>query len=327
MHPEPSSRSALLGAAAFGAVVVTIPAFAQDYPSKPVRIIVPYAPGGGLDVVGRPLAQKLAEAFGQPFLIDNRPGGGTTIGTSAVARAAPDGHTLLLTLSALAIGPSLYPSLPYDPVKDFAPVAWIGTSSYLLSVHPSVPATTVKQLLALSRAAPGRLNYSSPGIGTDPHMAAELFQNLAGVRWTHIPYGGGGPAASAVMGGQVDLTFLPTSVGTPFVKSGKLKALALSTARRSTLLPGLPTIAESGVDGFAAEAWSGILAPAGTPAPIVNRLNAAIVKVVQAADYRNLLEERLIEPVGSTVDQFAQRLRDDVAKWRRVAREANIKPE
>ncbi len=327
MHPEPSSRSALLGAAAFAAVVVTMPAFAQDYPSKPVRIIVPYAPGGGLDVVGRPLAQKLAEALGQPFLIDNRPGGGTTIGTSAVARAAPDGHTLLLTLSALAIGPSLYPSLPYDPVKDFAPVAWIGTSSYLLSVHPSVPATTVKQLLALSRAAPGRLNYSSPGIGTDPHMAAELFQNLAGVRWTHIPYGGGGPAASAVMGGQVDLTFLPTSVGTPFVKSGKLKALALSTARRSTLLPGLPTIAESGVDGFAAEAWSGILAPAGTPAPIVNRLNAAIVKAVQAADYRNLLEERLIEPVGSTVDQFAQRLRDDVAKWRRVAREGNIKPE
>ena len=190
-----------------------------------------------------------------------------------------------------------------------------------------MPATTVKQLLALSRAVPGRLNYSSPGIGTDPHMAAELFQNLAGVRWTHVPYGGGGPAASAVMGGQVDLTFLPTSVGTPFVKSGKLKALALSTARRSALLPGLPTIAESGVDGFAAEAWSGILAPAGTPAAIVNRLNAAIVKVVQAADYRNLLEERLIEPVGSTVDQFAQRLRDDVAKWRRVAREANIKPE
>ena len=270
MHREPSSRSALLGAAALAAIVVAMPALAQDYPSKPVRIVVPYAPGGGLDVVGRPLVQKLAEAFGQPFLLDNRPGGGTTIGTSAVARAAPDGHTLLLTLSALAIGPSLYPSLPYDPVKDFTPVAWIGTSSYLLSVHPSVPATTVKQLLGLSRAAPGRLNYSSPGIGTDPHMAAELFQNLAGVRWTHIPYGGGGPAASAVMGGQVDLTFLPTSVGTPFVKSGKLKALALSTARRSALLPGLPTIAESGVDGFAAEAWSGILAPAGTPAAIVN---------------------------------------------------------
>jgi tripartite-type tricarboxylate transporter receptor subunit TctC len=327
MHPESSSRSALLGAVALAATTLAAPAFAQDYPSKPVRIIVPYAPGGGLDVVGRPLAQRLAEGFGQPFLIDNRPGGGTTIGTSAVARAAPDGHTLLLTLSALAIGPSLYPSLPYDPVKDFAPVAWIGTSSYLLSVHPSVPATTVKQLLALSRGAPGRLNYSSPGIGTDPHMAAELFQNLAGVRWTHIPYGGGGPAASAVMGGQVDLTFLPTSVGTPFVKSGKLKALALSTARRSALLPGLPTIAESGVDGFAAEAWSGILAPAGTPSAIVNRLNAAIVKVVQTADYRNLLEERLIEPVGSSVDQFAQRLREDVAKWRRVAREGNIKAE
>jgi tripartite-type tricarboxylate transporter receptor subunit TctC len=327
MHPEPSRRSTLPRAAALVVVVVAMPAFAQDYPSKPVRIIVPYAPGGGLDVVGRPLSQKLGEAFGQPFLIDNRPGGGTTIGTSAVARAAPDGHTLLLTLSALAIGPSLYPTLPYDPVKDFSAVAWIGTSSYILSVHPSVPATTVKQLVALSRAAPGRLNYSSPGIGTDPHMAAELFQNLAGVRWTHIPYGGGGPAASAVMGGQVDLTFLPTSVGTPFVKAGKLKGLAISTARRSALLPGLPTIAESGVDGFAAEAWSGILAPAGTPAPIVNRLNAAIVKVVQAADYRSLLEERLIEPVGSTVEQFAQRLRDDVAKWRRVAREGNIKPE
>ncbi|MBC7778610.1 MAG: tripartite tricarboxylate transporter substrate binding protein [Proteobacteria bacterium] len=308
-------------------LLVATGAAAQEYPAKPIRVIVPYAPGGGLDVVGRPVAQRLSEAFGQPVFIDNRPGAGTTIGTSAVAKAAPDGYTLLLTLSALAIGPSLYPNLPYDPIKDFAPVIWIGTSSYILSVHPSVPTGSVRQLIALSRTSPGKLNYSSPGLGTDPHMAAELFQNLAEVRWTHIPYNGGGPAATAVMGGQVDLTFLPTSVGTPFVKAGKLKGLALSTARRSTLLPALPTIAESGVPGYAAEAWSGILAPAGTPRDIVAKLNGAIAKIVQTPEYRALLEERLIEPVGSSIDQFAARLRDDVAKWRKLARDGGIKVE
>ena len=305
----------------------TATAVAQEYPAKAIRIVVPYSPGGGLDVVGRPIAQKLSESFGQPVVIDNRPGGGTTIGTTVVAKAPADGYTLLLTLSALTISPSLYPHLPYDPVTDFSPVIWIGTTSYLLSVHPSVPANNVKQLVALSKSMPDKFSYSSPGNGTDPHMAAELFKIMTGVKWTHIPYNGGGPAAVAAMGGQVELTFLPTSVGTPFVKAGKLKALGISTAKRSTLLPELPTIAESGVPGYEAEAWSGILAPAGTPKEIVARLNGAIAKIVHTPEYKALLEARLVEPVGSSVEQFSNRIRDDVAKWRKVVREGGIKTE
>ncbi len=313
----------LIGAAAGN----TATAVAQEYPAKAIRIVVPYSPGGGLDVVGRPIAQKLSESFGQPVVIDNRPGGGTTIGTTVVAKAPADGYTLLLTLSALTISPSLYPHLPYDPVTDFSPVIWIGTTSYLLSVHPSVPANNVKQLIALSKSMPDKFSYSSPGNGTDPHMAAELFKIMTGVKWTHIPYNGGGPAAVAVMGGQVGLTFLPTSVGTPFVTAGKLKALGISTAKRSTLLPELPTIAESGVPGYEAEAWSGILAPAGTPKEIVAKLNGAIAKIVHTPEYKALLEARLVEPVGSSVEQFSNRLRDDVAKWRKVVREGGIKTE
>jgi tripartite-type tricarboxylate transporter receptor subunit TctC len=313
----------LIGAAAGN----TATAVAQEYPAKAIRIVVPYSPGGGLDVVGRPIAQKLSESFGQPVVIDNRPGGGTTIGTTVVAKAPADGYTLLLTLSALTISPSLYPNLPYDPVTDFSPVIWIGTTSYLLSVHPSVPANNVKQLIALSKSMPDKFSYSSPGNGTDPHMAAELFKIMTGVKWTHIPYNGGGPAAVAVMGGQVGLTFLPTSVGTPFVTAGKLKALGISTAKRSTLLPELPTIAESGVPGYEAEAWSGILAPAGTPKEIVARLNGAIAKIVHTPEYKALLEARLVEPVGSSVEQFSNRIRDDVAKWRKVVREGGIKTE
>jgi len=305
----------------------TATAVAQEYPAKAIRIVVPYSPGGGLDVVGRPIAQKLSESFGQPVVIDNRPGGGTTIGTTVVAKAPADGYTLLLTLSALTISPSLYPHLPYDPVTDFSPVIWIGTTSYLLSVHPSVPANNVKQLIALSKSMPDKFSYSSPGNGTDPHMAAELFKIMTGVKWTHIPYNGGGPAAVAVMGGQVGLTFLPTSVGTPFVTAGKLKALGISTAKRSTLLPELPTIAESGVPGYEAEAWSGILAPAGTPKEIVAKLNGSIAKIVHTPEYKALLEARLVEPVGSSVEQFSNRIRDDVAKWRKVVREGGIKTE
>ena len=306
---------------------LALPASAQDYPVKPLRFIVPYAPGGGLDAVGRPITQKLFEAFGQPVIIDNRPGAGTTIGTAAVAKAAPDGYTLLLTLSALAIAPSLYANLPYDPVQDFAPVIWIGTTSYLLAVHPSLPVNSVRQLLALAKTKPGRLNYSSPGQGTDPHMAAELFQYMTKTSLTHIPFGGGGPAAVAVMSGQVELTFLPTSVGTPFVKTGKLRGLAISTAQRSSVMPDLPTISEAGVPGFAAEAWSGLLAPAGTSPQIVAKLNGTIAKIVHAPEMKAYLAERMVEPIGSSTEQFAVRLREDVAKWKRLVAERGIRIE
>lgn len=305
------------------AAPVTTPA--QSYPAKPVRVIVPYAPGGGLDTVGRPLVQKLSESFSQPVILENRPGGGTTIGTSAVAKAPADGHTLLLTLSALAIGPSLYPQLPYDPVKDFVAVSWVATSSYILAVHPAVPVRSVKELVALAKAKPGALNYSSPGLGTDPHMAMELFQSLAHVSMNHVPYSGGGPAATAAMGGHVDLLFLPTSVGTPFVQSGKLRGLAVSTPKRSTLMPALPTVAETGVSGFAADAWSGILAPSGTPPDVVAKLNTNIVRIVHTPEMRSLLASRMVEAVGSTAEQFAERLRADVAKWKKLVAERRIR--
>jgi tripartite-type tricarboxylate transporter receptor subunit TctC len=302
-------------------------ALAQAYPSKPIRVIVPYAPGGGLDTVGRPVVQKLSEAFGQPVILENRPGGGTTIGTGAVAKARPDGYTLLLTLSALAIGPSLYPQLPYDPVKDFAPVSWVATSSYILAAHPSVPVRSVKELVALAKARPGAVSYSSPGLGTDPHMAMELFQSLARVSMNHIPYNGGGPAATAAMGGHVDVLFLPTSVGTPFVQAGRLRGIAVSTPRRSSLMPDLPTVAEAGVPGFAAEAWSGILAPAGSPPDVIAKLNANITRIVHTPEVKSLLASRMVDPVGSSAEQFGERLRSDVAKWKKLVAERGIKLE
>jgi tripartite-type tricarboxylate transporter receptor subunit TctC len=302
-------------------------ALAQAYPSKPIRVIVPYALGGGLDTVGRPVVQKLSEAFGQPVILENRPGGGTTIGTGAVAKARPDGYTLLLTLSALAIGPSLYPQLPYDPVKDFAPVSWVATSSYILAAHPSVPVRSVKELVALAKVRPGAVSYSSPGLGTDPHMAMELFQSLARVSMNHIPYNGGGPAATAAMGGHVDVLFLPTSVGTPFVQAGRLRGIAVSTPRRSSLMPDLPTVAEAGVPGFAAEAWSGILAPAGSPPDVIAKLNANITRIVHTPEVKSLLASRMVDPVGSSAEQFGERLRSDVAKWKKLVAERGIKLE
>jgi tripartite-type tricarboxylate transporter receptor subunit TctC len=302
-------------------------ALAQAYPSKPIRVIVPYAPGGGLDTVGRPVVQKLSEAFGQPVILENRPGGGTTIGTGAVAKARPDGYTLLLTLSALAIGPSLYPQLPYDPVKDFAPVSWVATSSYILAAHPSVPVRSVKELVALAKVRPGAVSYSSPGLGTDPHMAMELFQSLARVSMNHIPYNGGGPAATAAMGGHVDVLFLPTSVGTPFVQAGRLRGIAVSTPRRSSLMPDLPTVAEAGVPGFAAEAWSGILAPAGSPPDVIAKLNANITRIVHTPEVKSLLASRMVDPVRSSAEQLGERLRSDVATWKKLVAERGIKLE
>lgn len=303
--------------------IITSP-IAQEYPTKSIRIIVPYSPGGGLDVVGRPLAQKLSDLFNQPITLENRPGAGTTIGTNFVAKSSPDGYTLLLTLSALTIGPSIYPNLPYDPIKDFQPIVWIGTSSYILSTHPSVPVQTINDLIKLSKRMPNKLNYSSPGNGTDPHMATELFKMLTGSKLVHIPYSGGSQAATSVIAGQVDLTFLPTSLGIPFIKSSKLRAIAISTLKRSQQLPDLPTIDESGAKGFSAEAWSGILAPAKTPNNIVNKLNTNIQKIIATNEYKNLLESRMVEIVGSNVDKFSNRIRDDVTKWKKVSKEMSI---
>ncbi len=302
-------------------------AVAQEYPSKPIRFIVPYAPGGGLDVVGRPISQKLFEQWGQPALIENRPGAGTTLGTATVAKAPPDGYTLLLTLSALTSGPGLYPKLPYDPARDFAPVIWIATTSYVLSVHPSVPVKSVRELIALAKAKPGQLNYASSGQGSDPHLTAELFKLMTGTHMTHIPYSGGNPAAMAVIGGQVDLSFMPTVSGTPYIKAGKIRGLAISTPQRSPVFPELPTIAESGVPGYAAEAWSGILAPAQTPREIITRINSAVAKIVHTPEITAYLLARQTVPKGSSIEEFTARLHSDIEKKTQLIRRANIRVE
>jgi len=300
---------------------------AQEYPVKPVRFIVPYAPGGGVDVVGRPVSQKLTELWGQPVLIENRPGAGTTLGTAAVVKAPADGYTLLLTLSALTSGPGLYPNLPYDPVRDLAPIIWIATTSYVLSVHPSVPVKSVRELIVLAKAKPGQLNYASSGQGSDPHLTAELFKLMTGTRITHIPYNGGNPAAMASISGQVDLAFMPTVSGTPYIKAGKMRGLAISTPQRSPVFPELPTISESGVPGYAAEAWSGLLAPVQTPRDIVVKLNSAVAKIIHAPDMATFLLARQTIPKGSSIEEFAARLRQDVEKKTRLIRDAKIRVE
>ena len=306
---------------------IPAPAGAQEYPSKPIRFIVPYAPGGGLDVVGRPIAQKLFEQWGQPVLIENRPGASTTLGANAVAKAAPDGYTLMLTLSSLTSGPALYRKLPYDPVRDFAPIIWIATTSYLLCVHPSLPVKSVRELIALAHAKPGALNFPSSGQGSDLHLAAELFKLMTRTQMTHIPYSGGNPAAVAAISGEVHLSFMPTVSGTPYVKAGKMRGLGISTPQRSPVFPELPTIAESGVPGYAAEAWSGMLAPAQTPREIVVKLNAAVAKIVHSAEMTSFLLSRQTVPKGSSIEEFTTRLRQDVEKKTRLIREAKIKVE
>lgn len=300
---------------------------AQDYPVKPLRFIVPYAPGGGLDVVGRPVSQKLSELWGQPVLIENRPGAGTTLGTAAAVKAPPDGYTLLLTLSALTSGPGLYPQLPYDPVRDLAPIIWLATTSYVLSVHPSVPVHSVRELIALVRQKPGQLNYASSGQGGDPHLAAELFKLMTGVKITHIPYNGGNPAAMAFISGQVDLSFVPTVSGTPYIKSGKVRGLAISTPQRSPAFPELPTISDSGVPGYAAEAWSGLLAPAQTPRDIIVKVNSTVAKIIHAPEMTSFLLSRQTVPKGSSIEEFTMRLRQDVEKKTKLIREARIRVE
>jgi tripartite-type tricarboxylate transporter receptor subunit TctC len=308
--------------------LAAVPSAGQDYPVRPVRWVVPYTPGGGGDTIGRPLTQKLAEVLGKPMVMDNRPGAGGTLGSNLVAKAAPDGYTLLLTLGGITAGPAIYPQLPYDPVKDFAPVILISRSSYVLSVHPSVPAKSVADLLALAKAKPGALNYSSNGVGTDQHMAAELFKYMTNANIVHIPFSGTGPAVTSLLSGQTQSMFLPVTIGLPHITSGKVRALAVSTAKRSAdVLPDLPTIAESGVPGFEADASWCLLAPAGTPRPIVERLNRELRQIILAPDMRKYLLERLNEPVAGTPEALGAQFRSDVAKWAKVAKQANIQAE
>jgi tripartite-type tricarboxylate transporter receptor subunit TctC len=316
-------RFAVLGAASCGA-----PAWAQtdvaSYPSRPIRIVVPQSPGGSTDLTARLVAQRLTEAFKQTAVVDNRPGAGSTSGTEIVVRATPDGHTLLVVASSLTINPALYTKLSYDAIRDFAPVTQLSRFPNLLAAHPSVAVKTLNDLIALAKAKPGQINYASAGTGTGTHMSAELLKQMTGIDIVQIPFKGGGPAAIAAIGGQTQL-IIGTSVGTlPFVRSGKLRAIAVTSAKRSPTAPEIPAIAES-VPGYEHEPWNGLLAPAKTPAPIIAKLNAEVVRMLAAPEVKKIFANEGGEAVGNSPEAFSAIVKSETAKWAKVVKTAGIK--
>ena len=292
---------------------------AETFPSKPVRFIVPFAPGGGNDIIARVLGAKLTTSWDHQVVVDNRPGAGGNIAAEFTARAVPDGHTVFQFNVANAIAASLYRKLAYDPVKDFAPVTQLATSPFILVVHPSVKASSVRELIALAKAQPGRLNYASSGNGGSTHLLTEVLKTLAGVDLTHVPYNGAQPALTELLGGQVQLLLAVPATALPHVKSGKLRALAVSSAGRSPLAPELPPIADA-VPGFEGATWYGVVAPARTPAAVVAQLNRDFVAALKAPDVRDRLTSQGLEVVGSTADEFAQFIRNEIPKWAKAVK-------
>ncbi len=292
---------------------------AQRYPGKPVRLIVPYAPGGGTDIIARIIGQKLSDAWGLPVVIDNRPGAGSTVGTALAVRAPADGYTLVMSSISLAFDTTIYKDLPYDAVRDLAPVGLVATQPNILAVHPSLPVKSVSELLAQARARPGAINYASAGNGSGPHLATELLKMLAGISLTHITYKGTGPALNDLLGGQVQMMIAVMASTLPHVASGKLRGLAVTGAARSPSAPDMPTIAESGVPNYEFNTWYGIQVPAGTPRAVVDLLNAEVLRALQAPDVRARFAAGGLEPLASTPDEFGAMVRAEIAKWRRVA--------
>jgi tripartite-type tricarboxylate transporter receptor subunit TctC len=323
-------RSSRIAASLFATVALFLAFFAaaQDrYPERPVRFIVPYTAGGSADTLARVVGQKLGETWGQSFIVDNRTGGGGNIGTELVARASPDGYTLLLGfIGNLAIGPSYYAKLPFDPVRDFAPVTELAGVHNLLVVHPSLPARTLGEFVAYVKANPGKINFSSASIASPGHLAGELLNVTAGIRMVHVPYKGGSQALTDLLGGQIHAMFSGTSV-LPHVRSGKLRALATCGAQRTAVMPELPTIAESGFPGFEATGWFGVLAPARTPRPVVVRLHREITSTLRVPEVRERLERGGFDLVGNTPEEFGVYIRSEISKWAKVVRIAGVKQE
>lgn len=306
----------------------SLAAHAQSYPSKPVRVVVAFAAGGTTDIVARAYSQKLSEALRYQFVVDNRPGAGGTIGTDIVAKSPPDGHTLNVgSTSSIAVNVSLYSRLPYDPVRDLAPVVQMASAPFVLAIHPSVPAKTVKELIALARAKPGQLNFASSGNGTSLHLVAEYLKHLAKIEMVHIPYKGVGAALPDLVAGQVQIMFSDMAPFAPFVKAGKLRALAVTSAKRSAVLPDLPTIAESGVRGFDLSGWYGFLAPAGTPREVVSRLNGEIIKIARTPAMKERYATLGLDPFESTPEQFGAFIKSEIAKWGEIVRRSGTKLE
>lgn len=303
-------------------------AHAQTYPAKPVRIVVPFPAGGPTDVVARVLAPRLSEALGQPVIVENRGGAGGTIGTELVAKSAPDGYTILAgTVGGLAVSPTLNPKLGYNTLRDLAPVTQLVNVSYIVTLHPSVPARSLKELLALAKARPGKLNYGTAGNGTGPHLAGELMNMMAGVKIVHVPYKGSAPAQTALLSGEVDMNFENTLLVLPHIRSGRLRALAATGVTRSKLLPDLPTVAEAALPGFGASGWYGMMAPIGVSKDIIGRLNAELTRLLRAPEIADRLNNMAAEPAPSTPEQFGTFIRAEIDKWAKVVKVANMKPE
>jgi tripartite-type tricarboxylate transporter receptor subunit TctC len=318
----------LLLVAIFCSIALPGNALAQAWPAKPIRLMVPFPPGGSTDIVARIVAQKLSERLGQSIVIENRGGAGGTIGTALIAKAAPDGYNLTVaSTSTHVVAPSVYTKLDYDPVKDFAPVSLMAVSPYLLVVTPSLPAKTLQELVVLAKQQPGKLNYASAGVGSTTHLAMEMLKAVSGTYMLHIPYNGNGPAGTAVIGGQVEILFGSLPALLPHAKSGRARALAVGTPKRSPSLPDVPTVAESGYPGFDASLWLAIMAPAGTPQAILDRLNKEIVALVGAADTREALDKAGAEPLTSTPAELAAMIRDGVPKYAKIVKTAGVKPE
>jgi tripartite-type tricarboxylate transporter receptor subunit TctC len=318
----------LAGALFCASVLHTGLAVAQAWPTKPIRLMVPFPPGGSTDIVARIVAQKLGERLGQPLVIENRGGGGGTIGTAATAKASPDGYSLAVaSTSTHVVAPGVYPKLEYDPIKDFAPVGLMAVSPYLLVVNPGVPARTLKELVTLAKKQPGKLNYASAGIGSTTHLAMEMLKNVTSTYMLHIPYSGNGPAGTAVVSGQVEILFGSLPALLPHAKSGRVRALAVGTPKRSPSLPDVPTVAESGYPGFDASLWLAFVAPAGTPQPVIDRINKELVAVIAAPDTREALDKAGAEPLTGTPADLAALIRDGIPKYAAVIKAAGVKPE
>ncbi len=324
----------LIGAALTAAIAGTMahaqtPANpAQNYPSKAIRMIVPWPPGGATDILGRMVAQEMSKTWGQQVIVDNRGGASAIIGTDLLAKSAPDGYTIGWIISTHVVNPSLYGKVPYDPIKDFIPITLVAYVTDFVSVHPSVPAKNLKELVALMKAKPGQINFASAGSGTSTHLAGELFKITAGVSINHIPYKGGGPALSDLVGGQVQMMFGNATSILPFIRGGKTRALAVTSIKRSPALPDVPTVAESGYPGFEVNEWYGIAAPASTPRPIIDKLNAEIVRFITAPAVRDRLATQMGADVAAMPpDEFARFVKSEFEKWTKVIKQGNLRAE
>ncbi len=317
------TRAALFAALAFASAHSAV---AQNYPARPLRIIVPQSAGGSTDLVARPLARKLADALGQSVVVDNRPGAGSVIGTDLVAKAAPDGYTLLAVAASVTMSPSLY-KLPFDPVRDLAAISQLTSLPNILVAHPSLPVNSVAEFIAYAKARPGQLNFGSSGIATGTHLSMELLMYMTGIRLTHVPYKGGSLNVNALIAGETQVNFSTISTALPHVKTGRLRALAVSTAKRSAAAPDVPTLAESGVRDYDYSSWIGLLAPARTPAAVISRLNAEAVKAIHSPDMKSILAVEASEAVGTTPAEFDSIMKIEVARWMKVVKAAGIKGE